>query len=468
VLFNTALFAFYFLGFYAVYQCAPGLGRAKQWTITLGSLVFYAAWDVRFVPLLVGTALLDFFIARAIDGPGVTEAARRRLLAGSIVMNLGVLAFFKYAGFLVSSAFGLLHLAGIQCSAPLLHIVLPVGISFYTFQSMSYTIDVYRREIRAREHPIDFLAAVTFFPHLVAGPIIRATTLLPQFERPRAASWLNVRRGCLLVATGLAKKTLADLLGDKADLLFAAPAQAHGALASWTGALAFAGQIYGDFSGYTDIAIGVALLLGFSLPPNFDYPYLARSPIDFWRRWHISLSTWLRNYLYLPLGGSRSRRYRNLMVTMLLGGLWHGASWTFVAWGLYHGCLLVAAHALRARGVPIDEPPRSALSSFGSRALTFYLVVVGWVLFRSTSFGQAWRVIADMHGAGGADHDAHMVWTLGMVLIGLVAGHAVTRLGDQDGPLLPRPWLGWCAVVFLIGASMAFGQRGRPFIYFQF
>ncbi|XXF80288.1 MBOAT family O-acyltransferase [Myxococcaceae bacterium GXIMD 01537] len=463
MLFNTALFWLFFAAFFVAYHFGARTRAARLWLVTVGSLAFYGAWDVRFVPLLLGTALLDFFLARAISrAPDVGR--RRALLVLSVVANLGVLGFFKYARFFADSGHGLLGLLGVTLPEPTFTLLLPAGISFYTFQSMSYTIDVYRGELAARERPEEFLAAVSFFPHLVAGPIIRASVLLPQFERMEPLRWEWVQRGYLLVAVGLLKKTVADLLAPTADALFGGGG-APSALESWTGALAFTGQIYADFSGYTDIAIGVALLLGFVLPPNFAQPYLATSPIDFWHRWHLSLSTWLRDYLYIPLGG-RNQRYRNLLLTMLLGGLWHGANWTFVIWGAYHGLLLAAGHLLLGRY------PMLAGGGAGVRWLkrlgTFYLVVIGWVFFRADTLSGALRVLRGMHSPEVASLLTYPnLLRLLLVALALVGCHALSGAAER-APLLRRPAVLWPLMTACIAAAIAVGPAGQGFIYFQF
>jgi alginate O-acetyltransferase complex protein AlgI len=465
MLFNTALFWLFFAAFFVAFHFAARTRVARLWLVVGGSLLFYAAWDVRCVPLLLGTALLDFWIALRMSR-SQDERWRRVLLAMSIVANLGVLGFFKYARFFADSAHGLLGALGVAVPEPTFSLLLPAGISFYTFQSMSYTIDVYRRALPARERPEEFLAAVSFFPHLVAGPIIRASVLLPQFEKMEAPRWEQVQRGYLLIAVGLLKKTVADLLAGPANSLFGATGPPS-ALEAWTGALAFTGQIYADFSGYTDIAIGVALLLGFVLPPNFDLPYLATSPIDFWRRWHLSLSTWLRDYLYIPLGGNRGHRYRNLLLTMLLGGLWHGANWTFVLWGLYHGLLLVVAHLLVERFPVLKETPSAAVR-WMKRLGTLYLVVLGWVLFRAESLPAALRVLEGMHvPAVPSTFTWPAVLTLLFVLAGLVLCHAASALAEKT-ELRQRRLALWPVVAVCLALAIAIGTPGHSFIYFQF
>ncbi|WP_224365527.1 MBOAT family O-acyltransferase [Hyalangium versicolor] len=465
MLFNTVLFWLFFAAFFVAFHFVARTRVTKLWLVVVGSLLFYGAWDLRCVPLLLGTALLDFWIALLLSRSD-DERKRRALLAVSIVANLGVLGFFKYARFFADSAHGLLGVLGVSLPEPTFSLLLPAGISFYTFQSMSYTIDVYRRELTARERPEEFLAAVSFFPHLVAGPIIRASVLLPQFEKMEAPRWEQARRGYLLIAVGLFKKTVADLLAAPSDSLFQASG-ASSALEAWTGALAFTGQIYADFSGYTDIAIGVALLLGFVLPPNFDLPYLATSPIDFWRRWHLSLSTWLRDYLYIPLGGNRNGRYRNLLLTMLLGGLWHGANWTFVLWGLYHGLLLVAAHLLVGRFPALKQTPSAAVLWL-KRLGTFYLVVLGWVLFRAENVSSALRVLRGMHApAEPSSFTWPAVLSLLFVLMGLVLCHAASALAEKT-ELRQRPFALWPVVATCLAVAMAVGMPGHSFIYFQF
>ncbi|MFN0061493.1 MAG: MBOAT family O-acyltransferase [Myxococcaceae bacterium] len=472
MLFNTVLFAAFFIAFFAVFEFVTRSRVQKLWCITVASVIFYAVSDYRFVPLLLGTALLDFYIAREIQRHDSNEPLRKRLLVFSIVANLSVLAIFKYADFGVSSAFGLLAALGVNMKAPVFDIALPAGISFYTFQSMSYTIDVYRRELQARERPIEFLAGVTFFPHLVAGPIIRASTLLPQFEKIAPRSWSSVQKAFLLIGTGLLNKTIADHLAEPAAQAFSKEAS-FSSLECWTGVLAFAGQVYGDFAGYTDIAIGVALLLGFVVPINFNLPYIATSPSDFWRRWHISLSTWLRDYLYLPMCGESGRVYTALFLTMLLGGVWHGAKWTFVAWGAYHGLLLVLEHVASSR-LPDGRMPGPAWAvTTAQRVFTFYLVLIGLALFRSDTISQAWTIVRGMHVAS-----VPSVWTynatltLGLVVAALPVMHLASYASQRIGERVEREgttsgWMVWPMVVNYLAIAMVF-SKGNAFIYFQF
>ncbi|NNL94658.1 MAG: MBOAT family protein, partial [Xanthomonadales bacterium] len=345
MLFNTPIFFFFFVIFLFFYGFIFLRQTPRVYFILVASLVFYGAWNYKFIPLLVGSAVGDYFFAQAIASAG--NISRKKLwLTASVVMNLGILAIFKYADFAIQSVADFMTLFGYEASVPMLNWVLPVGISFYTFQSLSYTIDVYRGDMEPRKGLVHFTAALAFFPQLVAGPILRARQILPQMHAIPTPKWNEVKHGFLLITVGLMKKTAADLLAKPVALAFDSGGPVS-LIETWTGVLAFAGQIYGDFSGYSDMAIGLALLLGFKIPLNFRLPYLAASPVDFWRRWHISLSSWLRDYLYISLGGNRNNhRMRNIMITMLLGGLWHGAAWTFVVWGAFHGAIITLTHYL--------------------------------------------------------------------------------------------------------------------------
>ena len=388
MLFHTPLFLLFFSVFFLLYSFVFLRRTPRLWLILIGRLVFYAGWNYRFIPLLILSAVVDYAVGLALDREE-REPRRKWLLSASIVTNLGILATFKYANFAMESASTFAQALGYSVSAPVWDVVLPVGISFYTFQSMSYTIDVYRRQIPTRRGLLQFTAALSFFPQLVAGPILRARQILPQLERMPRPTWEGTKHGLVLITAGLVKKTLADLLAAPVARAFDA-AEPVSLIETWTGVLAFAGQIYGDFSGYSDIAIGLGLLLGFQIPANFRLPYFASSPVDFWRRWHITLSTWLRDYVYISFGGNRAHLYRNLMITMLLGGLWHGASWTFIVWGAYHGILVVVQRLLERIPTVADW---SANSNWWARLtktlLTLYLVFIGWVFFRAQTLSGA-------------------------------------------------------------------------------
>ena len=364
MVFNSLHFVWFFVAFYGAYRVLPH--RAQNWLLLIASYYFYAAWDWRFLGLLVASTLVDFTCARLLSRAS-TPRARRALLIVSLGFNLTLLGFFKYFNFFADSLHNLFAVLGWQVDVFTLRVLLPVGISFYTFVTMSYVIDVYRREIPATRDLLDFAVFVAFFPHLVAGPILRASTLLSQIDSPRRITREQLRDGAWLIAWGYFQKVfVADNLAGLANAAFD-PAVPHTGVNVLLGVYAFAFQIYGDFAGYSNIARGTSKLMGIELIENFRFPYLVRTPQAFWRNWHISLSTWLRDYLYIPLGGSRGSEWqtrRNLFLTMVLGGLWHGAAWTFVVWGIYHGVLLIAYRAAeRWDAVP---PSRVGISSPGS------------------------------------------------------------------------------------------------------
>ncbi|NNE09943.1 MAG: MBOAT family protein, partial [Gemmatimonadetes bacterium] len=351
---------FRFLAFFAVvlavHWALPRNRPRKVWLL-LASYAFYAAWDWRFLSLILGSTVLDYFVGRRLDGAALSEGARKRWVSLSVIGNLGILSAFKYFHFFADSALALLEALGFHADPLTIRIILPVGISFYTFQTMSYSLDVYRRKMRATHDILDLALFVGFFPQLVAGPIVRAREFIPQLARRRARSDVRFRPYLLLFLAGFFKKAcVSDNIVGVVDRYFADPAS-YDALSTWIAVLLYTIQIYCDFSGYSDIAIATAGFLGYTLCENFAFPYFSGSIQDLWRRWHISLSSWLRDYLYIPLGGSRGGklfRYRNLMLTMLLGGLWHGAAWTFVIWGAIHGALLVGQRAMSGAGISLE------------------------------------------------------------------------------------------------------------------
>ena len=395
MVFTSWVFVGFFVLVYATYLLLQGRLRAQNAMLLVASYVFYGYWDWRFLALLAASTVVDYTLALQIDGTD-DPRVRKRLITASVVMNLTVLGFFKYFDFFGDSAVRVLQAVGFHPTWTMLHVILPVGVSFYTFQALSYTIDVYRRDLRATRSLVEFALFVTYFPQLVAGPIERATHLLPQVQRPRTIRIEQVNAGLQLVLWGFFKKlVIADNVALVANQVFNHYTQYRG-LDLVLGTLAFTLQIYCDFSAYMDIARGVARMMGFDLMLNFRLPYFALSPSDFWQRWHISLSRWLRDYLYIPLGGNKggvASTYRNLALTMLLGGLWHGASWNFVLWGGFHGLILIVYRALGM--APEREPPPVTLLGHLRRAgqlLTmFTLTNVGWVLFRASSVEQvAW------------------------------------------------------------------------------
>ena len=469
MLFNTPLFFAFFVVFILFYGFVFLQRKPKVYFILVASLVFYGAWNYKFIPLLVGSAVGDYFLAQAIAG-AATIRSKKLFLSLSVIMNLGILALFKYADFALTSVADFLSLFGYQASLPTLAWVLPIGISFYTFQSLSYTIDVYRGEMKPRKGLAEFTAALAFFPQLVAGPILRARQILPQFHKIPVPTWVEVKHGFLLITVGLFKKTIADLLAIPAAHAFDGGASVS-LMETWTGVLAFAGQIYGDFSGYSDMAIGIALLLGFKIPLNFRLPYFAISPVDFWRRWHISLSSWLRDYLYIPLGGKRNARYRNIMITMLLGGLWHGAAWTFVVWGGFHGILITATHCLKSLKIfAVFNRPGSRWVTLLKWAFTFYLVLLGWVLFRANSLDSAFRIMMDMHSFSGLPQAGPAALIiLGLTGAALAVMHLVDRyVINSSEKLENRPWLFWLLLIIVHALCFLIGEPSSEFIYFQF
>ena len=470
MIFNTPIFFWFFAVFILFYGFVFLKQTPKLYLILVGSLVFYGAWNYRFIPLLVGSALADYFIAQAIY-QARENVIKRRWLVLSVTLNLGLLALFKYADFVLLSVADLLAVLGYPASVSTLNWVLPVGISFYTFQSLSYTIDVYRGELKPRKGLVEFVSALAFFPQLVGGPILRAKQILPQMHAIAVPEWSAIKHGFLLITVGLIKKTGADLLAIPAQTAFDAK-EAVSTLELWTGVLAFAGQIYGDFSGYTDIAIGIALLLGFKIPLNFRVPYFALSPVDFWRRWHISLSSWLRDYLYIPLGGNRNnRRTRNVFLTMLLGGLWHGAAWTFVVWGAFHGAIITATHYLATLKIFARfNQTETRFVMFLKWAITFYLVLIGWVFFRASDLASAVEIIVGLHIFSsdveqGVYAQTVFILTAVWVLLVHVMDFYVIRAADK---LENRPWLFWVLMTLGQALCLFIGEPSNEFIYFQF
>jgi alginate O-acetyltransferase complex protein AlgI len=459
VLFNSQIFIVFFLpavlgGYYAL----SARRAARQALVIVASLVFYAWWDVRFVPLLVGLTLANWLIVRWFG------AARHRWIPIlGVVLNLLALALFKYADFLRGTVFAITEQPWHRWD-----LILPLGISFFVFQKISYLIDL-RRGDRHIYGFLDFCMFVTFFPQLIAGPLVRHNEIIHQFRAVprRPEMWENLSRGFVLFLIGVTKKVaLADTLAMVADPLFhQAMLTPLGAAQAWTASAAYTLQIYFDFSGYSDMAIGLGLMFGLQLPLNFNAPYRAVSVQDFWRRWHMTLSRFLRDYLYIPLGGNRASTARqafNVIATMLLGGLWHGANWTFVAWGGLHGCALAVNHVWAARGFRLPRP--------AAWLLTLLFVVFCWVLFRASSFVEAGQILAGMaglHGLGNLSLDREYV-------IVLLVGSLVATLGptSQDAALRalkPEVWLAVPAGLLLAYLLLLIGGRlPNVFIYFQF
>jgi alginate O-acetyltransferase complex protein AlgI len=388
MVFNSLHFVWFFLVVYTAYRVLPH--RAQNGLLLAASYYFYAAWDWRFLSLLVGSTLVDYTCALAIAR---TESLRRRrtILILSLAFNLTMLGFFKYFNFFAENLHVIFGALGWHLDFVTVRVLLPIGISFYTFMTMSYVIDVYRRDIAPTRDLLDFAVFIAFFPHLVAGPILRAAKLLPQIAWPRHITGRQMREGLWLIAWGYLQKVfVADNLAPLANAVFDPAANPTG-INIVIGTYAFAFQIYGDFAGYSNIARGTSKLMGIELIENFRFPYFVRTPQEFWRHWHISLSTWLRDYLYIPLGGNRATPWRtrfNLFVTMVLGGLWHGAAWTFIVWGVYQGLLLILYRDVtrleRVREWLIAESPVARAMAW---AVMFHLTCYGWLIFRARSAG---------------------------------------------------------------------------------
>ena len=460
MVFNSLTFVVFF-AIVLVLHSLPLPWTAKKVQLLVASYLFYSAWNPPFVILLWISTVVDWYAAQALVH-AEKPLVRRAWMLLSVVANLGMLFYFKYGNFILDNFSAI---TGMQFAHH--DIVLPVGISFYTFATMSYTLDVYLRRARPAQNFLDYALFVTFFPHLVAGPIMRPTELVPQFAEPRRATGDQLRYGLALITLGMFQKiVLADgFLGPVADGVYSA-GSTPGALDAWVGTLAFSGQIFCDFAGYSTTAIGVAMCLGFAFPDNFRFPYAAVGFSDFWRRWHITLSAWLRDYLYIPLGGNRhgiARTYFALMATMLLGGLWHGASWTFVVWGGLHGLFLVGERLVKGK----LRAPRLVVA-----LLTYVLVNITWVFFRARTFTDAWHVLVGMFGGNGEAKP--MLSMSALVLVsGITAGIVATHWLMRDRTIeklfarVPAPVLSgaWGAMAFLIVITQG---GGNAFIYFQF
>jgi alginate O-acetyltransferase complex protein AlgI len=463
MLFNTPQFFLFLIAVLIAFYSFPRAWRKPL--LLAASYYFYMSWNVKFVLLLLTLTAVDYTAAIWIEN--ADEGRNKRLaLILSLSANLGFLGFFKYYNFLADN---LALLLGMPAHSFALSVVLPLGISFHTFQSMSYVIDVYRGQQQAIRKPLDYALFIAFFPQLVAGPIVRAREFFADLFHWRAPSGQELSRGALLVLFGLTKKmALADQFALISDSYFNHLADHLGMLTAWSGVVAFAVQIYFDFSGYTDMAIGMALLLGFHFPVNFRRPYLASSITEFWHRWHISLSRWLRDYLYIPLGGNRHgtlMTYRNLMLTMLLGGLWHGASWNFVIWGGYHGALLGIERALPGIG---NKWIRWTLYPFRA-LLTFVLVCFGWVFFRAATFQDSVTVIQRMLAAP----DGAILWQWWQVA--LVGAALLLAILEEQLEWFERletaPVLvyGFAMAVLLFSIELiGVSDVAVPFVYFQF
>ena len=474
MIFHSLDFVVFFILVTAVYWRLRH--RGQNILLLAASYFFYGYVHPWFLILIASSTVIDYLAARGME----RHPDRRRLfMALSIVSNFGMLGFFKYFNFFVDNLHVVLEAAGLHVGLPVLRVILPVGISFYTFQAMSYTVDVFRGELRARRSLLDVAVFISFFPHLVAGPIQRASYLLPQVEQARRFSLPRATSGFYLMVWGFFKKlVIADNVGVIANKVFGLNDPSFEVL--WAGVFAFAIQIYADFSAYTDIARGSSRWLGFELTENFDHPYLARNPADFWRRWNISLSTWFRDYVYIPLGGSRAGEgtwARNVLITFLLSGLWHGASWNYVLWGLYHGVLLVLTRAHEILR-PAPRVSRVSYRAVLQIPVMFALTLVGWLLFRETELSAIVRDLKLMPW-----HSSAFERQAGLYLFLLAFGYSVPLWAQSVWVELHRgkipsdePEAGWgIAVLKAVACGAAFtailvlrSRTSLDFIYFQF
>jgi len=467
VLFNSYVFLLLFLPIVLLGWWSIRPTRERLVFLAVASYVFYGYWDWRFAFLMLGTTIVDYVAGKTIYA-ATDRGARRRWLVLSLVFNLGMLAFFKYFDFFTGSVNAVLEGLGLPGGLPILHVVLPIGISFYIFESLTYTIDIYRGIARPANSFYHYAVFISIFPKLIAGPIIRYTDVEEQYRHLRPCiDWEMMHRGIWFFVFGLVKKLLiADRLARNVDPILAHYDQL-GFLSGWAALLGYSFQIYFDFSGYSDMAVGLGYMLGFRFPKNFNRPYIARNVSEFWERWHITLSRWLRDYLFIPLGGSRgslAKTARNLFVTMFLGGLWHGANWTFVAWGLYHGALLAGYHGARTawRGRGLRVP------AWLCRVSIFLLVTLAWVLFRAPDIHAAsvhFQALAGFRGLWGSfAHVSPALLGSYLVLCGLWTV-TIPEMWDMD----PKPRAVW-ALVHAVVALVCIANLGveSPFLYFQF
>jgi alginate O-acetyltransferase complex protein AlgI len=471
VVFNSLAFVAFFAIILTIHSM-PFPWTAKKINLLLASYIFYAAWNPPFVILLWISTIVDWIAAQRLVR-SENAWARRAWMLLSVVANLGMLGFFKYGQFALTNFTVLMATLGVHYRAPQFDIVLPIGISFYTFATMSYTLDVYLRRAAPARNFLDYALFVTFFPHLVAGPIMRPTELVPQFAEPRRVSPDQLRFGLALMTLGLFEKIVL------ADGFLSAPAEAvydgtkmPGALDAWAATLSFGGQIFCDFAGYSTTAIGAAMCLGFAFPDNFRFPYAAIGFSDFWRRWHITLSSWLRDYLYIPLGGNRhgvTRTYISLMTTMLLGGLWHGANWTFVVWGGLHGLYLAIERALRSVFSGYRPGP-VAIAALG--LITYLCVNLAWVFFRAKTFSKGTLVLAGMFGLNAKAVPILAVMQLvsiGVIVSGILFTHWRMRTHTLETLVARTHPVALTTVWTLMAFAILIEQgTGNAFIYFQF
>ena len=479
MIFSDQIFLIFIIVLIPIYWLSPQ--KLRNPILLVFSYYFYGYWNWKFTVLLAITTFIDFFVGLKIHKANETGNLhfKKRLLILSILANLGILAFFKYYNFFIVSVIEALNFVHLNPSIPILNIILPVGISFYTFQSMSYTLDIYRNKLKPTTNFINFALYVSLFTQLVAGPIERAITLLPQIESKRKkVNWGNIKKGLVLVFIGYIKKVvISDNIGPLVDYTFLNYAILN-SIELVSGLIFFSMQIYFDFSGYTDIARGISRFFGFELMMNFNQPYLSRNITEFWERWHISLSTWLRDYLYIPLGGNRNgefRTYINLMLTMLLGGLWHGASWNFVLWGGLHGIYLVVNKAIKTPRYKDNirfNGLKSIFSNLFNCTLTYFLVLITWLPFRTKNISETIDYVKGIFfWKGSIDFNSINLIILIFIVLLLVDVPAYIYKEHEFLLRFPR-WLLFSIFIFgIVGIVLTMYFRiggARPFIYFQF
>ena len=482
MLFNSIDFAIFLPIVFILYWFVTNKNlKLQNLLIVVASYIFYGWWDWRFLSLIVFSTTVDFVVGQRLKNEE-NVLARKLLLWTSILVNLGFLGFFKYYNFFIENFISAFSFFGTKINANTLNIILPVGISFYTFQTLSYTIDVYKRKIDATSDFIAFSAFVSFFPQLVAGPIERATNLLPQFFRKRSFDYDNALHGLTQIAWGLFKKVvIADSCAFIANQIFDNYSSYSGSTLL-LGAVFFAFQIYGDFSGYSDIAIGTARLFGFNLIRNFNYPYFSRDIAEFWRRWHISLNTWFRDYVYIPLGGSRGSdwiKVRNVFIIFIISGLWHGANWTFLTWGLLNACFFLPLMLAKSNRKNLDIVAQGKLLPSIKEAfqigITFGLTVFAWIFFRAENISMAFEYISTILSPSLISKP--YVFGVGLAKAFLTTIFIIVMLGiewfgrEKDTPVYfnqQAKWVRWGMLFFIAIAIFLFGEKQQDFIYFQF
>lgn len=481
MLFNSLNFLLFICIFFGVYWfLLKKTIKGQNVFILIASYIFYGWWDYRFLGLIFLSSLVDFFVGIKL-GSSSNAKSRKWLLFMSLLVNLGGLLFFKYCNFFVDSFVDVFGFMGVSVEASRLDIILPAGISFYTFQTMSYSIDVYQKKMTPTSNFIDFFAFVSFFPQLVAGPIERASHLLPQFSKERTLSFEQGKRALRQILWGLFKKAvIADNCAEIANYIFNNHQDLGGGVL-FAGGVFFAFQIYCDFSGYSDIAIGTSKLLGFDLMKNFDFPYFSKSIAEFWRKWHISLTTWFRDYLYIPLGGGREKKIRNVFIIFLVSGFWHGANWTFIFWGLINAFLFLPSIYFKLeniKSVSLKKFFSTRFFGLGTMILTFIVTVFAWVFFRADTIGQAFTIVGEIFSSGYMPEAwlevyNFLYWNFNFTIIVLLAVFLLLEwLGRNNEFAIEKikgnQFVRWSLYYVLVYCVFYLNGPEETFIYFQF